>query len=130
MSAPGSAVGRSMTEEGEAGVDAGSALSWSGGSVVGFGAAVAAEQPAQTGRASGAGGESAAGCQLAKGGRWGTGQLSLVLAWYGGSGLVPVKPPGDSLVGSHDPSGTPEPLALHCSAGPSAHPALFGSCPG
>lgn len=119
-----------MTVEDEAGVGAGSPLRRNGGSVVGFGVAVAE----RTGRAFVAGGESAAGCQLVKGGQWGTGRSSLAPAWCGGSGLVPVKPPGDSLVGSHDPSGTPEPLAaqlaLPGSAVPPVPPALFGSFPG
>lgn len=131
--APGSAAGRNTTEEAGAGVDAGSRLSWNGVSVAVIGAAVAAEWPAQTGRASGAGGESAAGCQQAKEDRWGTRLSSLVPAWCGGSGLAPVKPPGDSLAGSHDPLGTPEQLAaqlaLPGSAGLPGQPALFGSRP-
>lgn len=125
-SAPGSARGRSMTEETEGEVGAGSPPSWNGGSV-----AVVAEQPAQTGRASAAGGECAAGCLQVKEGQSGTGQLSLAPAWHEGSGLVLVKLPGDSLAGSHDPSGTPEQLAVQLalpgSAGPLAHPALLGS---
>ncbi len=102
VSVPGSVPGRNTAEEAGAEVDAGSPLSWNGGSVVGFGAAVAAERPARTGRASGAGDESAVGSQQVMGDQWGTRQLSLAPAWYGGSGLVQVRPPGDSLVGSRD----------------------------
>lgn len=117
--------------------DAGSPPGWNGESVAVSGtaeAAEAAERPAQTGRASGAEGGSAAGCQQAREGRWGTGQWSLAPAWCGGSGLVPVKPPGGSLVGLHDPSGTPEwpaaQPALPGSSGPPVHSALLGSRPG